>query len=232
MKNALKKTILLFSIFLLFIVACSPLKKYKTSVLGWEKDIEKFEHLDSIETYSPNSVLFLGSSSIRLWNTIKEDMAPFETIQRGFGGAKLSDIAWYTPRIAYPHPCKAIVLFVANDITGADEDKSPQEVLKLFKYIVKTLRVKFPETPIFYIQVTPTESRWKVWPQIQQGNQLINANCKYLHRVYFIETEAQFLNMEGKPNPALFVKDKLHLSREGYLLWADIIKRNLQQVLK
>ncbi len=214
---------------LAFILSCSPLSKYKTNVRNWEADIRQFEHLDSTENYPDNAVLFMGSSSIRLWKTLQEDMKPYKTIQRGFGGSKISDLAWYTSRIVYPHKCAAIVIFVANDITGSAADKSPKEVASLFKDIVKTIRKKLPETPVFYIQVTPTESRWKVWPRIQEGNNLIrNAS---LPNVYFIETAKFFLNKENKPDSSLFLADNLHLNAEGYKIWTQVIKSNLDSVL-
>jgi hypothetical protein len=110
---------------LFFVYSCSPLNKYKESVKGWETDIRSFEHQDSITRYPDDAILFMGSSSIRLWSTLQEDMKPYHTIQRGFGGSKISDVAWYTPRIVYPHKVQAVVIFVANDITGSDEDKTP-----------------------------------------------------------------------------------------------------------
>ncbi|NJO69527.1 MAG: hypothetical protein HC830_09810, partial [Bacteroidetes bacterium] len=173
--------LILFSLLL----SCSPLRQFKPDVESWEADIRKFEKLDSIETYPKDAVLFMGSSSIRLWNTLQEDMQPYHTIQRGFGGSKISDLAWYTPRIVYPHQCKAIVIFIANDITGSEEDKTPAEIAGLFKYIVKTIRKKLPETPVFYIQVTPTESRWKMWPTIQEGNMLVKQQCEKLYKTHF-----------------------------------------------
>lgn len=219
-------------VFLSFILSCSPVNKYKSHVSGWEPDIKKFEQLDKTETYPDDAILFMGSSSIRLWNTLQEDMQPYHTIQRGFGGAKISDVAWYTPRIVYPHKCKAIVIFIANDITGSDEDKTPQEVAGLFRYIVKTIHKKLPQTPIFYIQVTPTESRWSVWPKIQEGNALVKKQCESLSNVHFIETEKYFMNEEGKPKPSLFLDDRLHLNKEGYQVWTGVIKQNLDSVLK
>lgn len=224
---------IVFTSFVLsFTFSCSPLKEYKISAKGWEADIRKFEKLDSSENYPANSVLFMGSSSIRLWNSLPEDMKPYSVIQRGFGGAKISDLAYYTPRIVYPHQCSAIVMFVANDITGSVEDKTPKEIASLFRYIVNTIRKKLPETPIFYVAVTPTESRWKVWPTITEGNQLVKKQAQSLHNVYFIETGELFLNSEEKPNAALFLDDKLHLNAQGYKVWTAIIKEELNKVLK
>ena len=98
-----------------------------------------------------------GSSSIRLWETLQEDMAPYPVIQRGYGGARLSDFAVYAERILHPHENSGIVLFIANDIAGTENDKTPREVLGLFKNVVKTIRKKFPDTAVFWIGITPTE---------------------------------------------------------------------------
>src|SRR5512133_2165225 len=157
------------------ILSCSPVSKYKSlpEVKSWENDIQKFEQLDKSETYPKNAILFAGSSSIRLWSSLEKDMAPYAVIQRGFGGSKLSDLAVYANRIFDPHPCSAIVLFVANDITGSDQDKSPREVAILFRNILKTIRKSHPETPVFWIEITPTTLRWKVWPEIQKANHMI-----------------------------------------------------------
>ena len=144
----------------------------------WEKDIRKFEHLDSVETYPPNAVLFAGSSSIRLWSTLAGDMAPYPVIQRGYGGARLSDFSVFAGRIIYPHPCRAIVLFIANDITGSDADKTPEEVRDLFLNVLNTIREKFPDTPVFWIAITPTGLRWKAWPEIEKANSLIQKACE------------------------------------------------------
>ena len=110
------------------LLSCSPVKKYQDlpEVLAWENDIQKFEQLDKSEKYSQDAILFAGSSSIRLWTTLESDMSPYPVIQRGYGGARLSDFAVYADRIIAPHPCRAIVIFIANDITGSEADKSPE----------------------------------------------------------------------------------------------------------
>jgi lysophospholipase L1-like esterase len=233
-KNELSATILrvLPLLVITFLLACSPLKKYTDSVQKWENDIREFEQLDSTNRYPNNAVLFMGSSSIRLWNTLEEDIKPYSVIQRGFGGSRISDVAWYTPRIVYPHQIQAVVIFVANDISGSKEDKTPQEIASLFSYIVKTIHKKHPDLPVFYIQVTPTESRWKVWPRIQEGNKLVKQLCAKNPDLHFVETAKYFLSSEGTPNAELFVDDKLHLSAQGYQIWTRLVKAELDKVLK
>jgi hypothetical protein len=223
--------ILLISFILL---ACSPVRKYQNlpEVRFWEKDIQKFEQLDNSEKYPDDAILFAGSSSIRLWTSLDKDMAPYHIIQRGYGGAKLSDFVVYAGRIFDPHQCKAIVLFIANDITGSDKDKGPAEVASLFRNVLKSIRKDHPVTPVFWIAITPTASRWKVWPEIQKANALIKEICDNQKNTYFIKTDFAFLNENGLPRDELFRDDKLHLTEKGYALWTEIIKKELNNVLK
>jgi len=90
----------------ILLIACSPLKKYRDlpEIKAWEPEIVKFENLDKIESYPSDAVMFAGSSSIRLWSTLAQDMAPYHIIQRGYGGAKLSDYAIFADRIFRPIP--------------------------------------------------------------------------------------------------------------------------------
>jgi hypothetical protein len=215
-----------------FMTSCSVSKKYvKEATAKWEKDIAQFEQQDKTEKDPENAILFTGSSSIRMWTTLKEDVAPYPVVRRGFGGSKFSDLAVYTKRIVYPHQFRALVIFEANDITGSKTDKSPAEVVKLFKNIVRQVRAKNPETPIFLLEITPTKSRWAVWPTIKQTNLLLKETCGKLYNTYFIETAASYLNKDGEPRTELFIKDMLHQNHDGYLIWGDLVRKKLDEVL-
>lgn len=223
----------LFSFILLVFLSCSPLKVYKDKpeVKAWEPEIAKFEQLDKSEVYPADALLFAGSSSIRLWKTLAEDMAPYNVIQRGYGGSRLSDFAVYADRIFSPHKCSAVVMFIANDITGSAQDKSPEEVRKLFLIVLKTFRKTNPTAPFFWIAITPCSSRWKAWPQIQTINELIRKECEDHLNTYFIKTDFAFLDDNGEPKDELFVSDKLHLNADGYKVWTEIIKKEIDNIL-
>ena len=217
---------------ILFLSSCNVTRKYtKESFSKWEKDIRQFEQLDKAGKDPANAILVAGSSSIRLWSTLKEDLAPYPVIQRGFGGSKFSDLAVYAERIIYPHQFRALVLFEANDITGSAADKSPEEVVKLFRNIVRTVRKKYPEQPIFVIEITPTKSRWAVWSKVKQANLQLKEACSKMHNTWFIETAASYLNKEGKPRTELFNKDMLHQNRDGYVIWGELVRKKLDEVL-
>ena len=155
-----------------------------------------------------------------------------QRLRHGFGGSKLSDFVVYVNRVISPHPCKAIVIFIANDITGTNQDKSPEEVAGLFRYVLKTIRKTHPVTPVFWIAITPTASRWKVWPEIQKANNLIKDICESHKSTWFIRTDFAFLNESGIPIDKYFRSDKLHLTEQGYAVWTEIIKKELEKVIQ
>jgi lysophospholipase L1-like esterase len=211
-------------------VSCNdPADKYAKEASKWEKNIQQFDSLNRAEQYPDDAILFTGSSSITIWKTIKEDMAPYHAINRGFGGSKFSDLACYIGRITYPHKLKALVIFEANDISGSKTDKTPGEVADLFRYIVKKVRKEFPVTPIFLIEITPTKLRWSVWPNIMETNRLLKEACESLPHVYFIDTASSYLNEKGLPRTELTQADNLHQNRDGYLIWTKLIKDKLDQ---
>lgn len=206
--------------------------KYQAAAIQrWEKEIAKLDERNKTEKHPKNSVLFVGSSSIRGWQDIATDMAPYHPIQRGYGGARWSDVAVFAERLISPHKFRGAVFFVGNDIRGKDDDKTPAEVAGLFSHVLAKLRDHNKQAPVFYVAVTPTESRFDAWRKIKEANTAARAVCGDSENTYFIGTESVFLNAEGKPRPELFRKDRLHLNRDGYALWAAAIKSHLDTVL-
>ena len=198
-------------------------------VSRYAKDIAAFEDLDKKETYSDNALLVTGSSYIRLWSNIKTDLAPQEIIHRGYGGSNIRDMAYFIRRILTPHPkLKALVFYTgSNDITGTNKDKSPQQVLEMFKYIVKTVRETHPNTPIYWIEISPNERRWAVWDNIQEANRLFKEYASQTPNLHVIEAASSLLGMDKKPVVKWFKDDKLHPNDEGYKMWAEPIRKAL-----
>ena len=215
---------------ILLIISCSPLKEYKKTSDKWQNEISKLEKLDESEKYTKNAILFIGSSSIRLWKTINQDLGTYEPIRRGYGGARYTDLIHFTERLVSAHNVEAIGIFVANDITGGGNDLSPMEVFDLTKLIVKQIR-KTHKKAIFFIETTPTLKRWKAWPKISLANDLIKEYCESKDNLYYISTRNHYIGENGLPTEELFIRDKLHLNRKGYALWGEIIKKNLKKIV-
>ncbi len=207
-------------------------EKYReASEKTWAKELASFAERDQLEKHPDDSILFVGSSSIRMWKDIGTDMQPYHAIQRGFGGSNWSDVAVFADRIIKPHTFRSVVFFVGNDIVGRESDKTPEEIVGLFDYVVKKVRDHNPEAQIFYIAVTPSSRRFAVWPKIRAGNSAVRDYCNKRDKVFFIDTESLYLGADGKPRDELFLKDKLHQNRDGYIVWKDAIKAHLDRVM-
>jgi hypothetical protein len=221
-----------FSFFVIFLFLFSA-NGFAQGPERWESVMQEFEQLDREERYPPESIFFTGSSSIRLWDTLAEDMAPYPVIERGFGGSRMPDLLYHADRFIGVHDFQALVLFVANDITGnPDEDRTPGEVRDLFEKFFLQIREYQPDAPIFVIEITPTNSRWDAWPQIREANGLIAQLCDEYEKVIFIPTADLFLDQSRVPKPDLFVSDQLHLNEAGYAVWAKRVRSYLDPVLE
>lgn len=201
----------------------------------WEQTMQQFEELDRTNSYPPKSIFFTGSSSIRLWESLEDDMYPHPVIQRGFGGSRMTDLINHADRYISGHNFRAMVIFVANDIVGDPNrlDNNPLEVRELFeKFITEKVRSYTADAPIFIMAITPTYSRWHVWDQSRAANHELAALADELDNVIFIHTEDLFLSADGVPKDELFVSDRLHLSPAGYALWTNRLRSYLDPVLK
>ncbi len=198
-------------------------------ILKWEKDIAVFDSLNLVEQSDAGTLVLTGSSSIRMWDSIHVDLAPYQVMQRGYGGSKLTDFNYYAHRIIKPEQFKAIVVFIANDIAGGEGDRSPREMFQLFKALVKQIRTRNSGTPICWIETTPTPSRWHVNDQARKANELIKAYCERNDDLYFIATFDHYITPENLPDSTYFREDMLHMNREGYKQWAEIIKASLEE---
>ena len=191
---------------------------------SWEAEISAFEQADLESPPPQGGIVFVGSSSIRLWNSLEEDMAPLPVVRRGFGGSRLFDATYYVDRIITPYNPKMLVVFSGtNDIAG-ENPKQPAEVVALYDQFVDRVHAQFPDLPIYYIAISPTRSRWQHKDIVFETNQLIADKASADERLFFIDTATALLGSDGEPNDDLFVSDQLHLNEKGYAVWTSIIK--------
>ena len=198
----------------------------------WERDIRVLEARDKQGKKPKNPVVFVGSSSIRLWDTLEKDMAPLPVLNKGFGGAKLGDVIYYADRLVAPHQPTAVVVFAGtNDITPR-HSKSPEAVLSLYKELVGVIRKNQPSLPIYFIAITPSQQRWSVWPIAQEANRLIAAYAAKHENLYVVDTAKGLLGKNGQPRSELYRADRLHLNAGGYAIWTRLIKPHLLPLVR
>ena len=168
----------------------------------------------------------MGSSSIRLWDSLAQDMAPIPTVNRGFGGAKLADAVHYADRLLAVDAPAAIVLFIGTNDIQPGASKAPETLLASYQALIGKIRALHPFTPIYNIAITPSILRAEVWPEAQATNQLISDYSATQRNLYVIDT-GDSLMRDGAPFKANYRLDGLHLSEAGYRIWTDIIRSRL-----
>ena len=205
------------------------LEKYQAAADRWAGEIAKMASTNDVDG-SEDSVLFLGSSSIRIWKSVEEDLGNWKAVRRGYGGAKFCDTAIYAPNLVKGLKFQAAGIFVANDITGGKSDKSPEEVARLAKSVIESVRAENPTAPVLLISITATPSRFAVWPTIEQANEELRKLSESMDKVYFLDTKAAYLTEDGKPIPDYFIADMLHQNESGYKLWGRLIAEKLASI--
>lgn len=220
---------------LLLITACSSGPKVDNK---YQPVIDEWVLQDAIDPPPADAVLFIGSSSIRLWDTLHEDFQQYDVIQRGFGGSKFTDANLFIDKIVTPYIPAAIVVFEgSNDIASG---QSPEQVYRNYKKFVKLIRKSEREAgrdpaPIFFIGITPTESRWEHWPAMNRVNGWVRDYVAKHDHLYYIDTPTPILATAptpgGPPSRDLFINDLLHMNPNGYAIWVQVITPQLEAVV-
>ncbi|HIG86668.1 MAG TPA: hypothetical protein EYQ25_06480 [Planctomycetes bacterium] len=200
--------------------------------LRWLQAIQAFEASDRLDPAPQDAALFVGSSSIRRWDTLTRDMAPMPVIQRGFGGSRLFDSVYFADRLVVAYDPAVIVIFSGtNDISG-DHPKSAKEVCALFQRFVGRVRAENCGAPIVYIAISPTRARLEHIKIVLEANRLIAASCEPDTDLYFVDTARILLDPAGLPDRRWFVEDGLHLNSDGYALWTMRVRPLLAKLLQ
>jgi lysophospholipase L1-like esterase len=194
--------------------------KKPTGPARFESEIEAFEKWDRQNAVPRDAILFVGSSSIRLWQTAKS-FPNLPVINRGFGGSTIADANHFADRIVFKYKPRTIVFYAGdNDIAGG---KSPDKVFSDFQSFAKMVDERLPDTQLIYLSIKPSPSRWKLWPQSQTVNARIKELAARSKRLTYIDVGTPLLGADGQPRKELFRDDLLHMNPGGYAIWNKIL---------
>jgi lysophospholipase L1-like esterase len=211
----------LFSTLIFLLATVLPAATVQASPEIWAKEIDRLTATDVTNPPPAGGVVFVGSSSIRLWTTLAKDFPDIATINRGFGGSELADSVFYADRIVIPYRPRLVVLFAGtNDLKNG---KTPEAVLTDFKAFRAKLHSALPDTRLIYLAITFAPSRTHIHEQMRATNRLIALDIATDPRCTFVDINPSMTNPDGLLPDSLFVEDRLHLNREGYAIWAKVL---------
>ena len=190
----------------------------------WEKSIQRFEEEDLKLAPAKGGVLFVGSSSIRMWD-LEKWFPKLDALNRGFGGSEVSDAIHFADRIILKYEPRVIAIYAGdNDISRG---KTPEQVGEDFKELVSLIHAKLPKTRIVYIAIKPSIKRWKLVDNVRKANEMIVGMTKEDERLVFVDIDKPMIGEDGLPRKELFIADGLHLSDEGYKVWSSLVAPHL-----
>jgi lysophospholipase L1-like esterase len=152
-----------------------------------------------------------------------EDFEGFKPVNLGFGGSTLAACVWFFDKVVTPvrHPT-TIILYAGDNDLG--DGRCPEEVLLFFREFLVKLRQRYGNIPFYYISIKPSISRMEIIDKIIETNKLIEDEINNrTDNNYFISIFNKMLGKDGRPVASYFQDDGLHLSREGYIVWREII---------
>lgn len=188
----------------------------------WEKDIAAIEARIQSGESPKGSIVFVGSSSIRLWD-LKESFPSHLTSNHGFGGSQMADSVHFFERIVAPVKPSIIVVYAGdNDLATK---KSPQTVADDFAQFAAKVNEQLPDCRrIVFVAIKPSVKRWALADTIKAANQLIQTQCEQDERMEFLDIWPPMLDANGQPRPELLKEDGLHMNPEGYKIWNEALE--------
>ncbi|MGO1072742.1 SGNH/GDSL hydrolase family protein [Lysobacter sp. CA199] len=187
----------------------------------WEPTVQAWEQEDARVRRMPGSVVFVGSSSIRLWSTLSEDFPGTATINRGYGASRVYDSVYYADRIVNAYQPRAVVFYAGeNDL---NEGRTPRQVRDDFVAFVRRVQAGTPNARIAFVSIKPSPLRDPILPQVREANSLIRDYIRGARGVDYLDVFTPMVDDSGAPRPELFVEDRLHMNREGYAIWVRVV---------
>lgn len=205
-------------------------KPLQESCARFQQEIDNFQKQDLFCDFPKNGIMMTGSSSIRMWSSMKKDFSGFPVLNRGFGGATIPEVLHFAEDYIFQHEPQIIVFYCGeNDIS---EGATPETVFALFKTFVEKIETKLPETKMVYISMKPSVARWNLWSQYQAGEKLIKGFVDENPKIEYMDASSSMLEENGEVRKDIFIEDGLHMNAKGYEGWTNQLKPIIEKIYK
>ncbi|MEG0807426.1 MAG: hypothetical protein RR410_03630 [Alistipes sp.] len=213
------KAILFASIVL---ITCTQSFAYNPREKMWRAEIDKFIAQDSIFKPASGQILFVGSSSIRMWHELASYFPDFDIIQRGVGGSHLEDIIYFAEQIVFAYEPRQIVLYEGdNDLK---DGFTPESYLDEVRTFVRLVQIKQPKTPIVILSIKPSPQRNYLLSVYRTANELLRLYAEVEPLVTFVDITPTVIDSKGNYTESAFLSDELHICRATYQNWGNLIR--------
>jgi len=200
----------------------SVLMGYGQDPLRFAAEIEDIQKkYDSLWDSSKETIVFTGSSSVRIWGNLKERFPNHHIVNSGFGGSQASDLLAYSNELILRFKPKKVFIYEGdNDIAGK---KRPKEIIATTQEIIARIRANDPNTKVVLIAAKPSIARWNLQRRYKKLNRKFRRLGKKDVQIEYADVWTPMLE-KRKVKQDIFLEDGLHMNSKGYDLWYDVIK--------
>lgn len=182
--------------------------------------------IDSIG-WKKGSIVFTGSSSIRMWKNLQEEFPNVPIINTGFGGSQASDLVKHLDALVLRY--EPIAVFIYEGDNDVNAGKSPEVILKDLQEILHRLNNQMDGISIYFIGAKPSPSRWQLKTEYLAFNKALEHYTEGMVNANYVNVWNPMLDATGNPRPELFLGDMLHMKPEGYEIWKEQINHSLKE---
>jgi lysophospholipase L1-like esterase len=175
----------------------------------------------------PHPAVVYGSSSVRLWTTMAEDLKNVRAVNAGFGGSTLEACVYFFERIVPPLAPASLVVYAGDNDLG--DGRSADQVVESFRQLAVRVDRRCGPIPFGFMSIKPSPARADILDRIRRTNELIRTELERRPSGFYIPLFDAMLQ-NGKPRPELFLEDGLHLGPLGYELWTQLLEPFRHQI--
>ena len=187
----------------------------------YEAEVRALERARTGCAIGDRTPVFYGSSSMRLWDTLAEDVGP-GILNLAFGGSTLEACDHFFARLVAPVNPRSLLLYAGDNDLG--DGRTVDQVLGWFRSLADKVEDSLGAIPFGFISVKPSPARFPIVDRIRRVNDLVRKEIEARPSGYYVDVFPAMLNEAGQPRTELYFEDGLHLNREGYRLWGRILQ--------
>lgn len=197
-------------------------------------------HEDHVKTVQANAgevdVLLVGDSITIQWGESWKNHFPnLKAVNIGIGGDKTQNVLWRLDHGGVEGLVpNAIVLMIGNNNMFFTPETGIEAAANGVQMCVKNLREKFPTAQIIVAKILPAYTPAdRFYKDVKATNEAISKlKLDSELNVQVLDLTSDFLTSDGSLIKALYTPDNIHLSAEGYTVYANRLKPLLESKLR
>lgn len=207
--------LLLFFLFLAPFSQAQETSQFADEVLAIQKKY------DSILDSSRETIVFTGSSSVRIWHDLQERFPKHQIVNSGFGGSQASDLLLYTNELIVRYKPKKVFIYEGdNDISAG---KNSKIIISDILQIIRKIRAQNSAVKVVLIAAKPSIARWELKRDYKRLNRKFKKMSRKDADISYVDVWKPMLDRR-KVKQDIFIEDGLHMNAKGYEIWYNAMK--------